>query len=155
PYLDFAFAQTPLNAYWNAFLMRIFGESWRAVQAVDALTATAAVILAADFLRNRFKQWGAASLAAVVVLAGLNNKTVIFGTIGQAYAVGLLLAVAAFRLTVAAVDRDRKIFAGLAGLFAAAAAGSTLLTGPALPVLLAWMVVCSPEGKKLSLAASF
>src|SRR5690349_445736 len=29
PYLDFLFAQTPLNAYWNAALMRLFGESWR------------------------------------------------------------------------------------------------------------------------------
>src|SRR5215472_10565058 len=127
PYLDFAFAQTPLNAYWNATLMRFFGESWRTIQAADALTATAAVILAADFLRTRFKEWGAASLAAVVILAGANNKTVIFGTIGQAYAVGLLLVVLAFRLTVAAVDRDRKMFAGLAGLFAGAATGSTLL----------------------------
>src|SRR5271157_5759718 len=29
PYLDFCFPQTPLNAYWNAFLMRLCGESWR------------------------------------------------------------------------------------------------------------------------------
>jgi hypothetical protein len=113
------------------------------------------VILAADFLRTRFKEWGAASLAAVVVLAGANNKTVVFGTIGQAYAVGLLLTVAAFRLTVAAVDRDRKVPAGLAGLFAGAAAGSTLLTGPAAPVLLGWMVFCSPRGKRLSRGAAF
>ena len=155
PYLDFAFAQTPLNAYWNAFLIRIFGESWRAIQAVDALTTTAAVIVAADFLRTRFKEWGAASLAAVVVLAGANNKTVIFGTIGQAYAVGLLLVVLAFRLTVAAVDRDRKMFAGLAGLFAGAAAGSTLLTGLVAPTLLVWMVFCSPRGKRLPRAAAF
>ncbi|HLH44053.1 MAG TPA: hypothetical protein VKV74_13785 [Bryobacteraceae bacterium] len=155
PYLDFAFAQTPLNAYWNAFLMRIFGENWRVIQAADALTTTAAVVLAADFLRTRFKPWGAASLAAVVVLAGANNKTIIFGTIGQAYAVGLLLTVAAFRLTVAAVDRDRKTLAGLAGLCAGGAAGSTLLTGPAAPVLLAWTIYCSPPGKRLFRGAAF
>src|SRR5579872_7438397 len=29
PYLDFFFPQTPLNAYWNAWLMRLLGESWR------------------------------------------------------------------------------------------------------------------------------
>ena len=29
PWLDFCFPQTPLNAYWNAGWMRVFGESWR------------------------------------------------------------------------------------------------------------------------------
>jgi hypothetical protein len=28
PYLDFCFPQTPLNAYWNAGWMVIFGDSW-------------------------------------------------------------------------------------------------------------------------------
>jgi hypothetical protein len=155
PYLDFAFAQTPLNAYWNAFWLRILGENWRAIQAVDALMTTAAIVLAADFLRTRFKDWGAASLATVVVLAGANNKTVIFGTIGQAYAAGLLLVVAAFRLTVLAVERRRQILAALAGLFAGAAAGSTLLTAMAGPVLLAWMLAYSPREKRWPRASGF
>jgi len=29
PYIDFVFPQTPLNAYWNAILLRVFGMSWR------------------------------------------------------------------------------------------------------------------------------
>src|SRR6185437_5930906 len=29
PYIDFVFPQTPLNAYWNALLLRVFGENWR------------------------------------------------------------------------------------------------------------------------------
>jgi hypothetical protein len=155
PYIDFPFAQAPLNAYFNAGWMRVFGESWRAIQAIDALLATAAVALAADFLRSRFKEWGAASLVTAVVLAGTNSKMVIFGTVGQAYALGLLLIVAAFRLTVTAVERERKLFAGLAGFFSGAAAGSTLLTAPAGPVLLAWMSFCSPKGKRLSRALPF
>src|SRR5215467_11313721 len=34
PYLDFCFPQTPLNAYWNALWMTVFGESWRTAHAV-------------------------------------------------------------------------------------------------------------------------
>ena len=55
PYLDFCLAQTPLNAYWNSFWMRIFHNSWHAIHAVAAIMTTAAVVLAADFLRTRFR----------------------------------------------------------------------------------------------------
>ena len=34
PYLDFCFPQTPLNAYWNAGWMRVFGDSIFAIGAV-------------------------------------------------------------------------------------------------------------------------
>src|SRR5208282_247410 len=139
---DFVFAQTPLNAYWNAAWMRIFGESWRAIHAIDALLTTGAIVLAADFLRSRIaraalldarlRRWGTASVLAVLVFAGANVYTVEFGTIGQAYALGLLLIVCAFRLTVAALqptpvsgDRGRLLWLGLAGCLAGAAAGST------------------------------
>src|SRR6202050_3882981 len=54
PYLDFCFPQTPLNAYWNAGWMRIFGDSWRAVHAVAALLTAGAILLAADFVFARF-----------------------------------------------------------------------------------------------------
>jgi hypothetical protein len=165
PYLDFVFAQTPLNAYWNAAWMRIFGESWRAIHAIDALLTTVAIVLAADFLRSRIarvalldarlRQWGTASILAVLVFAGANVYTVEFGTIGQAYALGLLLIVCAFRLTVTSVDRGRLLWLGLAGCLAGAAAGSTLLTAPAAPVLLIWALFYSPARKRLALGASF
>src|SRR6516225_2517489 len=48
PYLDFCFPQTPLNAYWNAFWMAIFGESWRTAHALAAVETSAAVVLAAQ-----------------------------------------------------------------------------------------------------------
>ena len=158
PYLDFVFAQTPLNAYWNAAWMWMLGERWRAIQAIDALLTTAAVALAADFLRSRSKAqaaWRTPGLIAVLVLAGGNSYTVEFGTIGQAYALGLLLIVAAFRLTAASVSRGRALWAGLAGLLSGAAAGSTLLTAPAAPVLLIWLVFFSPAGRRLQRGAAF
>ena len=37
PYLDFCFPQTPFNAYWNAFWMWVFGDSWRTAHALAAL----------------------------------------------------------------------------------------------------------------------
>src|ERR1039458_9788324 len=45
PYLDFCFPQTPLNAYWNAFWMRGFGESWRTAHALASLETSAAIVL--------------------------------------------------------------------------------------------------------------
>src|SRR5262252_5355593 len=81
PYLDFAFAQTPLNAYWNAAWMRLLGESWRAVQVIDALLTTSAIALAAGFLRSRWKEQAAWVLIPVFVLAGANPLVVEFGTI--------------------------------------------------------------------------
>ena len=55
PYLDFCFPQTPLNAYWNAFWMRMFGESWRTVHAVASLETSGAVILASQFVLSAFR----------------------------------------------------------------------------------------------------
>lgn len=149
PYLDFAFVQTPLNAYWNAAWMRILGEGWRQVQLTDALLTTAAVVLTADFLRSRFEGWGTATLIATLFLVGANTRTVEFGAIGQAYALGLFLTVAAFRMAVACVERKRVGFAALAGLLAGAATCSTLLTASVAPVLLVWILWLTPAGKKL------
>src|SRR6202451_943105 len=54
PYLDFNFSQTPLNAYWNAFWMTIFPQTWRTPHAVASLMTTGAILLTADFLFVRF-----------------------------------------------------------------------------------------------------
>ncbi len=37
PYVDFCFPQTPLNAYFNAGLMRVFGQNWHVTQVAAAL----------------------------------------------------------------------------------------------------------------------
>jgi hypothetical protein len=160
PYLDFVFAQTPLNAYWNVAWMRLLGEKWRPIQAADSLLTAGAVILAADFLRSRFPQarlrgWGTASVIAVLIFAGGNIDLVLFGAVAQAYAVGLVLIVCAFRVTIALVAGEGFLLAGLVGLLSGAAAGSTLLTAPAAPVLLIWILFYSPAEKRLARGTAF
>lgn len=174
PYLDFVHAQAPLNAYWNGTLMRIFGENWRPIHFIDALMATGAVCVAAAFVRSRFTLvklghageiagltdsrlagWGSAIVLSVFILTGLNIDYVTFGPIAQAYPFSLLMIVSAFFLTVASVERDRTLFAGLAGLLAGAGAESTLLVAPVAPVLLLWILVYSPAEKRWARAGAF
>src|SRR5271156_5992526 len=54
PYIDFVFSQAPLNAYWNAGWMAVFGESWRVPHAIAALCSAGAVVLTASFVFSRF-----------------------------------------------------------------------------------------------------
>src|SRR5581483_3579327 len=70
-YLDFMFPQTPLNAYWNAILLRVFGyTSWRAVHAAAAVEIAAVVLLASDYVLSRFpvERW---RLPAAIATAAL------------------------------------------------------------------------------------
>jgi 4-amino-4-deoxy-L-arabinose transferase-like glycosyltransferase len=157
PYIDFCFPQTPLNAYWNAGWMRIFGDSWRAIHAIAALLTTGAILLAADFVFGRFpvpaRRMAAALIAALVI--GLNTLIVQFGTIAQAYALCLLLMVASFRITILAAERKEAGWGALAGLLAGAAAGCSLLTTPATPILLLWLVIYNRAGTRLGKSAAF
>jgi hypothetical protein len=150
PYLDFNFSQTPLNAYWNALWMIVFGQSWRTAHAVAAVTTGAAIMITADFLFFYFPVTGwrfPVSLLAAFCL-GLNVLVVQFGTIGQAYALCLFLIVAGFRLTVASVDRKGIVFPALAGFVSSAAAGATLLATPVCPVLGIWMFFVNRAGNR-------
>ena len=138
PYLDFCFPQTPLNAYWNALWMAVFGESWRTAHAVAAVATAGAILLTAHFLLTRFPLpgWRLAAALAAALIVGQNHIVLYFGTIGQAYGLCLFLTVAAFRLSISAVDRKGLLLPGLAGFLAGAAAASSLLTAPVAPVLL-------------------
>jgi hypothetical protein len=150
PYVDFVFSQTPLNAYWNAAWMRIFGDSWRVAHAVAALGTAGAILLAADFVLVRFPvpSWRFAAALTTALILGLNELVIYWGTLGQAYGFCLLLIVAAFRASIVAVDRTGPLLAGLAGLFAGAAATSSLLTAPVGPVLFVWILVYNRAGKR-------
>src|SRR5580692_4108665 len=99
PYVDFVFSQTPLNAYWNAAWMRIFGDSWRVAHAVAALGTAGAILLAADFVLVRFPvpSWRFAAALTTALILGLNELVIYWGTLGQAYGFCLLLIVVAFR----------------------------------------------------------
>src|SRR5579863_9852875 len=75
PYLDFIFSQTPLNAYWNAAWMRVFGDTWHTAHAVAALAAAGAILLAADFVLTRFPvpSWRFAAALTTALIAGMNE----------------------------------------------------------------------------------
>jgi len=125
PYADFLFAQTPLNAYWNALIMRLTGVGWRVPQAMAALETAGAVWLIASYvLRN-----ARLSVAiAVAFLIGLNDVVVWYGCIPQSYGLCMLLGAAAFRFCIG----EKALLAGLAS---GAAASASLLAVPIGPVL--------------------
>ena len=157
PYIDFAFPQTLLNAYVNATVIRLFGNSWRAVHAFDALFVIASVWLTATYVMRRFPdaRWRLSCAVAAACLVGLNTVVVAFGPIAQAYGIGTLFVVAAFRVTVKAVDQAAPWLALAAGLLAAAAASSTLLTAPALLVFLVWLLWHNRSGSRSSKFIAF
>ncbi|HME10838.1 MAG TPA: hypothetical protein VKG25_27530 [Bryobacteraceae bacterium] len=157
PYLDFCFPQTPLNAYWNAAWLRVFGESWRAVHAIAALLTSGAVFLAADFVyaESRMPRWRLAAALTAALFVGLNRTVVDFGPIAQAYGMCLFLTVAAFRLTLKAAECANPLYPAAAGLLAGAAANCSLLSALAFPVFLVWMLFYQRSGSRIAKAAAF
>ena len=157
PYLDFFFPQTPLNAYWNAGWMAIFGPSWRVIHVVAALVTISSVVLIAEYLCTLFpdRRWQSAATFAGLALFGLHAQVWIVGTISQAYPLCLLLVVAAFRLAVVAAGRPRLGMSALAGLCAGAAAASSLLTAIVSPVLLIWIWLYNRAGNRWIKTAAF
>ena len=151
PYLDFVFPQTPLNAYWNALWMGILGQSWRPIHLIAALETMAAVYINADFVLRRFPfaGWRLAAALTTVVVFGLNDAVFKFGAVAQPYGICLLLSAASLRSAVAAVERESRWLAALAGACAAGAAASSLLTAPVVPVLLVWTWFYSTPARRL------
>ncbi len=157
PYLDFCFPQTPLNAYFYSAWMRLFGESWRAMHVVASALTASAILLVGDYVLTRFpvREWRLAGAIAAALLIGLNDTVVLFGTIAQAYALCLLLTVGAFRIAILAVAHARAWLAGLAGLLVSGAAASSLLTAPAVPVMLVWLLAANRTGSRWTKLAAF
>jgi len=157
PYLDFFFPQTPLNAYWNAAWMAIFGARWRVVHVVAALVTTSSVLLMTQYIAGLFPDRRSQLPAAFAGLAlfGLHSWTWMAGTLAQAYPLCLLLVVAAFRAAVSGVARPRIGMSALAGLAAGAAAACSLLTALISPVLLIWMWLYNRAGSRWIKAAAF
>jgi 4-amino-4-deoxy-L-arabinose transferase-like glycosyltransferase len=157
PYVDFAFCQTPLNSYWNALWLTLFGQTWRPPHAAAALCTAGAVLLIADYLFERFPapRWRLAAALVAAALFGLNIQVVDFGTLGQAYGLCLFLSVAAFRFSVASVDRPGLGLPAAAGLASGGAACASLLCAPVAPVLLLWMLVLNRAGRRLVKAVAF
>ncbi|HZU26232.1 MAG TPA: hypothetical protein VFA04_11965 [Bryobacteraceae bacterium] len=157
PYLDFLFPQTDLNAYWNAGWMRLFGESWRVIHTAATLCTVGALALMTDYMYRRAPAigWRLAATVCVVVTFGLNAIIMEFGTLGQAYGFCLLMEVIAFRFVIRAVESPGWLFAALAGFFASAAAGGSLLTSFVAPVMLIWMLIYNQAGKRAAKLIAF
>jgi hypothetical protein len=157
PYLDFCFTQTPFNAYWNAFWMCVFGESWRTAHALAALETSAAVTLAAHFIYSHIPEytWRVAGGIAAAMIIGFNANLVEFGPLGQAYGICMFSSVCAFRLAVIAVDRRPAWIAAASGVFAGIAMASSLLSVMVTPVLLAWIWWCNRSGNRWLKSAAF
>jgi 4-amino-4-deoxy-L-arabinose transferase-like glycosyltransferase len=169
PYLDFFFPQTPLNAYWNAAWMGLFGPSWRVVHAVAVLATMGSVILLVEYVFSLFRgqrsrlgsqssrqvDWQLAAAFAGLALFGLRSEVWIVGTISQAYPLCLFLVVAAFRIAIMAVARPGFRMSALAGLCAGAAAACSLLTAAVSPVLLIWMWLNNRAGNRWIKSAGF
>jgi 4-amino-4-deoxy-L-arabinose transferase-like glycosyltransferase len=152
PYIDFCFPQTPLNAYWNAALLHVFGQSWRVTHVAAAMLVAAAAWLTGDYVLRRFPvpQWRIAGACLASSFVALNESVVLFGAVAQAYAAGLFLGVAAFRLAIVTPDRASPLLLLATGLLAGGAAGATLLTAPVVPLLLVWILLYSRTGRRLA-----
>jgi hypothetical protein len=156
PYLDFCFPQPPLNAYWNAACMRIFGDSWHIPHLFAALLVARAAMLVADFIFSRFplRHWRLPCALAGAFMVAASVPVVQFGTV-QAYGMCLFLSTAAFRVSVLIVDRRNFLYPFCGGLLAGAAAASSLLTAPVAPVLLVWCLIYNRIADRWIKAAVF
>jgi len=157
PYIDFVFPQTPDNAYWNAALLRVFGESWRVPHIAAALLTSIAIAMCACHVYRRLdlpENWRASAAIATAVIIGLNTAIVDFDSL-QAYGLCLIMMVSAYLLTVTAVDRPGILRPATAGLCAGIAAASSLLTAPVGPILLIWMLIVNRVGGRVKKLVAF
>ncbi|MGD1073731.1 MAG: hypothetical protein ABSB15_26775, partial [Bryobacteraceae bacterium] len=157
PYIDFCFPQTPWNAYWTAGWMRLLGLNWHVPHSFQALFTIAAVLLTADYVYFRFPipQWRFGAALASGLATGLNAMVFAYGPLAQAYGICIFAIVAAFRMTLIAVDREGPLQAGVAGFFAGTAAASSLLSAAASPVLLIWLLVSNRAGSRSKKCAAY
>lgn len=157
PYLDFFYQHPPLYTYLNAAWMGVFGDSWRSAQSLPALLIAGCVVLVASYAHSRLDQseWRTAGAAAAALLVGLHAPVIRYGAIAQPYAFCLFLLVLAFRLVTGAVGREKSWLAVWGGLCAGSAASSSLLAGPAAPILFFWMLRHNRAGSSWCKAAAF
>ena len=157
PFLDWMFPQAPLNAYWNALWMALFGESWRTTHVAAALCSSTATFLTGWFVFRKFPApaWRLPLAIFCAVSVGTNISVVEFGAIAQAYGLCLLAIVAAFWFATMAVDRETFFTAFASGLTAGIAMGSSLLTAPVAPILILWILLCNRAGSRLKKFVAF
>jgi hypothetical protein len=141
PYIDFCFPQTPLNAFLNAGIIKIFGQHWRPIHVGATLFSMGSMLLTAQYMLTRFpaQRWRLACALSAAVFVGLNEIVIQFGTIGQAYGICLFFTMAAYRVALATPARAGVLIPLSCGVLAGIAADSSLLSAPILPVMLIWI----------------
>lgn len=151
PYRNFFHNHPPLYIYLNALWMRLAGESWRAAHAFSAICSAAAAILLSTFWFDQMREprWKVAAVLATAAFVGLHFNVLLYGTIGQAYGLCLLLTVAGFRLALRSVDRAGYAAALGTGFCAGGATASTLLAAPVGPILWLWMMTYNRTGSRV------
>ena len=157
PYLDFFYQHPPLFIYLNAAWMRIFGENWRSSHLLSALLTGGCIVVVVTYVYSGLSDTRrrlAISITASTLL-GLNFYVLSYGTVALPFGLCLLLTVASFRLTVAAVNKPGTLLPFLAGLGAGAAAASSLLTAPVLVVLVVWLARYNRAGDRRRKCLSF
>ena len=158
PYIDFAFPQTPLNAYFNALWLRLFGQTWRVPHAVSSVLVIGAALLAAQFVWRRFP-----ALAEVARRRGAGDDD---RHLDECDGGGIRPAGASLRhmsisyggcVPVGGGCRRPRLSGGRfgVGLCAGAAAASSLLTATAAPVYLLWMLFYNRAGNRWIKAAAY
>lgn len=157
PYLDFFYQHTPLYIYLAGGWMKLFGESWRTAHVMSALLTGGYILLVGQFVRSRLGEtdWRLAGGTAAGVLAGLHVSVIRFATIGHPYGLLLFAEVAAFRAALRSAQSDRGSAAFWAGLFAGAGPASSLLSAPAAPIFLLWILRHSQPGTRVRKGAWF
>jgi hypothetical protein len=111
-----------------------------------------AIWLTADFVLVRCpaRRWRLPGAIAAALLVALNSNVVEFATAGQAYGMCMFLLVAAFRVSILAIEREGLLLPLAAGFLSGAAASFSLLTAAATPVLLVWILRYSQSGTRLA-----
>jgi Dolichyl-phosphate-mannose-protein mannosyltransferase len=152
PFLDFCFPQAPLNAYWNALWLWIFGDSWRVTHVVATLVTLGAAVLLIRFLFARFpdSDWRGPAAIVAILLFGLNMLVLQYGSIAQGYAMCVFMIAGALFASAAAVEREQFWMAALAGLFAGAAVSATMLAAASGPVFLLWILIYNQRGTRFA-----
>lgn len=132
PYIDFCFPQTPLNAYWNAAWMSLFGDNWRVTHVAASLLMSGCLFLIARWSLRHFEnsRWRVSAATVSVLLLGTNTTVFQFGPIAQAYAICMFSAFAALLL----IEHPTAWRALAAGILTGVGAGSSLLIAPVAPV---------------------
>jgi 4-amino-4-deoxy-L-arabinose transferase-like glycosyltransferase len=149
PYLDFFYQHPPLDLYFTAGWMRLFGETWRSVHAMSAVFLALSTILIGIYVFTRFenRSWKGVLAASVALLFGCNIGLKM-AVLSASYALSIFLVFSAFLLTLRAANKP-GFFAFWPGLFAGLAVATSLLNGAIAPILLIWLAIQLPRGARV------